>query len=70
MEPVFEKVVLVDKTVTGIKFKIINCNFVGIIRKPDPTLVGNAIIFALNTELMQVIILPSLRDLNDIVKSS
>ncbi|CDG96846.1 conserved hypothetical protein [Xenorhabdus bovienii str. puntauvense] len=68
MKPVFEKVVLVGKTVTDIKFKVIKRNFVGVVRKPDPAGVGNAVIFAINTELMQVIILPSLRDLNDIVK--
>ncbi|AWK42122.1 hypothetical protein AA106_12370 [Photorhabdus laumondii subsp. laumondii] len=69
VKPVLEKVVLVGKTVTGIKFKVTQRNFVGVIRKSDPAGVGNAVIFALNTELMQMIILPSLHDLNDIVQS-
>ncbi len=69
MKPVLEKVVLVGKTVTGIKFKVIKRNFVGVIRKPESAGVGNAVIFAINTALMQVIILPSLRDLNDVMKS-
>ncbi len=58
MNPVFEKVVLVGKTVTGIKFKVIQHDFVRIVRKPNPTGVGNTVIFAINTELMQMIILP------------
>ncbi|KLU14619.1 hypothetical protein AFK69_14980 [Xenorhabdus sp. GDc328] len=69
VQPVLEEVVFIGKTITGIKFKVIKRNFVGVVRKPDPTGVGNAVIFALNTELMQVIILPSLRNLNDVMKS-
>ncbi len=48
VKPVLEKVVLVGKTVTGIKFKVTQRNFVEVIRKSDPAGVGNAVIFALN----------------------
>ncbi len=40
-----EKVVLVGKTVTGIKSKVIQRDFVRVIRKCNPTGVENAVIF-------------------------
>ncbi|KHD27178.1 hypothetical protein LH67_20355 [Xenorhabdus nematophila] len=64
-----KKVVLISETITGFKLKIIKRDFVRVIRKRNPTRIGNAVIFAINMELVKVIVMSSLSDLNDKVKS-
>lgn len=68
MKPVLKEVVFIGKAITSTKTKIINYDPERVIHKAYSTLVRDTVIFAVNMKLVQVVIAPALRDLENEVK--
>lgn len=68
MKPVLKKFVFTGKAITDIKSKIINNEPVRVIRKTDAPFLKDTVVFAIDVELMQVVIIPALYYRNNIVK--